>query len=303
MSWQAPATRLAAFRVLTGLFAVVYLAVRFDHLAHTARFDAARFRPVGPLHVLGSPPPSGLSIAAVVLAILFGVAFTVGWRFRVTGPTFAVLLLFALSLRNSWGQIFHTDNLVLLHVMIVGLTPAADAWSIDARRRAPTDDRPDVRYGWPLWLAAVVTVCTYVVTGVAKLRYAGLDWLSGDTLLHQVAFDNARKKVLGDDFSPFAAPALGHPWLFRPMGPITLLIELGAPVALLGRRAAAVWSSLAWVFHVGILALMWIAFPYPLTGIAFAPFFRLERGVPRLRAWVRWRTPETSSARPRPSPS
>jgi HTTM domain len=298
----APATRLAAFRVLTGTFAVVYLVVRLPHLLDAAHFDPVRFRPVGPLRPLDTAPSPGVATAAVVLGIVLGVAYTVGWRFRATGPAFAVLLLFVLSLRNSWGQIFHVDNLLLLHVLIVGLSPAAAAWSLDARRRPPPT-APDVRFGFPLRLAAVVTVCTYVVTGWAKLRYAGLDWLSGDTLLHQIAFDNARKKVLGDEFSPFAAPALGHPWLFRPMGPITLLVELAAPVALLGRRAAAVWSSVAWVFHVGILALMWIAFPYPLTGIAFAPFFRLERAVPRLGAWVRSRTPESWSLRPRPSPS
>jgi hypothetical protein len=136
-----------------------------------------------------------------------------------------------------------------------------------------------VRYGFPLRLAAVVTVLTYVVTGVAKLRYAGGDWLSGDTLLNQIAFDNARKKVLGDTYSPLAGALAGHPWLFRPLGVLTVLVELGAPVALLGRRWAAWWAASAWAFHVGIVALMWISFLYPLTLIAFVPFFRCERLV------------------------
>jgi HTTM domain len=297
----APATRLATFRILTGTYAVVYLVVRFVHLRQAAGFDSARFVPVGVLRLLGSPPPERLAIAGVLLAIVAGVAYTAGWRYRVSGPSFAVLLLLVLCFRNSWGQIFHNDNLVTLQVMIVGLTPAADAWSMDARRRAiPAEG---VRYGWPLRLAAIVTVLTYVVTGVAKLRYAGTDWLSGDTLLHQIAFDNARKKVLGDQFSPFAPWALGHPGLFRPMGPITLLVELGAPVALLGRRWAAAWASTAWVFHVGILALMWIGFPYPLTGIAFAPFFRCERLFLRLGTWIPSTKPAGWWERLRPSPS
>jgi hypothetical protein len=54
-------------------------------------------------------------------------------------------------------------------------------------------------------------------------------------------------------------------------------VELGAPVALLGRRIAAAWAALAWSFHLGVLALMAIAFPYPLLGVAFLPFFRAER--------------------------
>ena len=132
---------------------------------------------------------------------------------------------------------FHTDNLLVLHVLVVGLAPSADAWALDARARP--EPAEDVRYGWPLRLAALITVLTYVVTGVAKLRYAGGDWLAGDTLLHQIAFDNARKNVLGDDYSPLAAAFAGHPWLFRPMGLLTLVVELGAPLALLGRRWAA----------------------------------------------------------------
>ena len=77
----------------------------------------------------------------------------------------------------------------------------------------------DVRYGFPLRLAVVLTVLTYVVTGVAKLRYAGGDWLAGDTLLHQIAFDNARKQVLGDSYSPLAATVVGPRPLPAEWGP------------------------------------------------------------------------------------
>ena len=139
----------------------------------------------------------------------------------------------------------------------------------------PLEPAADVRYGWPLRLAALITVLTYVVTGIAKLRYAGGDWVSGDTLLNQIAFDNARKKVLGDAYSPLAARSLSSGrgsdrWVRHPRG------RAGAPVALLGRRWARVVGG-GVVLHVGILALMAIGFPYPLSLIAFAPFFRCER--------------------------
>jgi Vitamin K-dependent gamma-carboxylase len=273
----APARRLAALRLLTGTFAVAYLLVRLPYFFDLTRLPADRWDPPGVLGPLGSPPPEGLVRVLLALAILAGLGYVAGWHYRVTGPLFAVLLLGVMSYRNAWGHLFHTDNLVVLHVLIVGLAPAAAAWSLDARGRTEPDD--DVRFGWPVRLAALATVLTYVVTGIAKLRYAGLDWLGGDTLLHQIAFDNARKKVLGDTYSPFAAAFAGHPGLFRPLGVLTLVVELGAPVALLGRRWAAWWCGAAWLFHVGILGLMWISFPYPLSLVAFAPFFRCERFV------------------------
>ena len=274
MNQVAPARRLAAFRVLTGGFAVTYLVLRFPYFLDLTDLDRGRWDPPGVLGPVASPPSAALVTAVLVLAVVSGAAYTAGWRFRWTGPVFAVSLLAVLSYRNGWGHLFHNDNLLVLHVLVVGLAPAAEAWSLDARGR--TEPAEEVRFGFPLRLAAVLTVATYVVTGMAKLRYAGGDWLAGDTLLHQIAFDNARKNVLGDEYSPLAATVVGHPGLFRPMGALTILVELGAPIALLGRRWAAWWSASAWLFHVGIVALMWISFAYPLSFIAFAPFFRLE---------------------------
>jgi hypothetical protein len=286
MMSTAPPERLAAFRVLSGGFALGYLLVRLPYLLDVIHLDARRWDPPGALAGLSRPLTPGLAQGLLVLTLVSGLAFVVGWRYRITGPAFGLLLLGVLSYRNSWGHLFHTDNLLVLHVLIVGTAPAAAAWSLDARR-APVDPAtsaaPSVRFGWPLRLAALVTVLTYVVTGIAKLRYAGGDWLGGDTLLHQIAFDNARKKVLGASYSPLATAFAGHPGLFRPMGALTLVVELGAPLALLGRRWAWVWTGSAWVLHLGILALMAIGFPYPLSLIAFAPLFALERPVEALR--------------------
>jgi hypothetical protein len=278
----APARRLAAFRLLSGGFAVGYLVLRLPYFLDTTRLPASRWDPPGPLGWLDRPPSTGVAQALLFAAIALGLAAVAGWRYRITGPAFAVLLLGVLTYRNAWGHLFHNDNLLALHWLVLGLAPAADAWSLDARRRAAagaTEPADSDRYGWPLQLAAVLTVCTYVVTGIAKVRYGGGTWLHGDTLLHQIAFDNARKKVLGAPYSPLASAVAGHPWLFRPMGPITVAVELGAPIALLGRRWAAWWSGAAWILHVGILALMAIGFAYPLSLVAFAPLLRCERVV------------------------
>ena len=41
---------------------------------------------------------------------------------------------------------------------------------------------------WPVRVAAVVTVLTYVLAGIAKLRIGGVAWMTGDTLRNHVAF-------------------------------------------------------------------------------------------------------------------
>jgi hypothetical protein len=126
-------------------------------------------------------------------------------------------------------------------------------------------------------LAAVVVVLTYTITGVAKLRLAGLDWLDGDTLRHLVAHDNLRKAVLGDHYSPIGPALVARAWVFAPFALLTLVVELGAWTALLGGRWRTAWVTSAWLFHVGVLAIMAVLFAYPLSGVAFAPFFCLER--------------------------
>ena len=70
--------------------------------------------------------------------------------------------------------------------------------------------------------------------------------------------------------------------MLPPMAAASVAIELAAPLALLGGWWRNGWVIAAWVMHVGIAALMLVAFPYPLFLVAFLPFFELERVVPAL---------------------
>jgi hypothetical protein len=273
----APAERLAALRILVGAFGFLYLTTRLGMFLGYARFPARDFVPLGVTRLLDRPLSSGVYLAILVVTIVLAACFVAGALYRVTGPLFAVALLWILTYRNSWSMPFHTENLLVLHVIVLGLAPAADAWSVDAGRREARP--PSETYGWPLKLMAALTCLTYVLAGVAKLRLGGIVWAEGEFLRDQVAVDNLRKVLLGSDASPFATPLLEHAWLFEVMAIATLAVELGAPVAMAGGRIALVWAILAWGFHVGVVALMAIVFPYPLAWVAYAPLFAAERPI------------------------
>jgi hypothetical protein len=272
----APAARLAVLRILVGGYATVWATVRLPaHLDHADQV-ADRWQPVGVLAPLGTPLPDGVIVALAVAAPLLGLLFVVGWRYRVVGPLFATAMLALATLDSAWGQVFHTENLVVLHLLILAVTPAADTLAVG--RRSPPLDTADGRYGWPVRLAAVLVVLAYVLAGIAKLRIGGLDWLDGDTLRHLVAHDNLRKALLGDTYSPIGTRLVGQAWLFPPLAVLALTVELGAWIALSTQGPwRTAWVVAAWLFHVGVLALMAILFPYQLSGVAFAPFFHLER--------------------------
>lgn len=287
-SWwfaPAPAERLAAVRILVGAFAVAWVGGRIWETYAVARLGGSHWKPIGVTKILGAPlPPDWVLLIAIVTTVAL-VAFTIGAAYRYTAPIAALGILWTLTYRNSFGMVFHTENLLVLHVIALALSPAADAWSVDSRRGAPP--QPEAGYGWILKLLALVTALTYVLAGIAKLRIAGLAWLDGEQLRNQIAVDNLRKALLGDAIAPLATPFLDHPSGFTVFSVMTIVLELSAPVVLLHPRVARLWALAAWGFHVGVVFLMNIWFPYPLLGLAYLPLLRAER--PFAWAIARWK--------------
>ena len=278
-TWIAPfaPTRLAALRILICGFGTVWVAARAAYWLDLATLPKARWYPVGLFGGWDGPPAAESIAALVVVAALSGIAATAGWRFRWTAPCFAASLLVLTTFGQSWSQIFHTENLLVLHVAILAFSPAADVWSIDDRRRGSTAD-PPVRsaHGWPVRLMGAVTAMTYLAAGIAKLRIGGAAWIAGEALANHVATDNLNKIRLGDTHSPIAGWLVARSWVFTPMAWASLLIELSAPAAVAFRRTRMWWVAGAWLFHVGVLALMAIVFPYQLLGLAFAPYVAVD---------------------------
>lgn len=292
----APAERLAAFRICVGVFVVVYLTVRFPVFWALADKPASSFAGVGPLGWLDRPVPGPVVRSTLLAALASGIALLLGYRYRVAAPAFAAAVLLLTAYRSSWGQLLHFENLFVLHVLLLAVSPAADTWSLDARRAGPRRRDP-VTYGFILQLACVAVVATYVIAGIAKIRLGGFEWATGDTLRNHIAYSAVRLDLLGGDGSPLAGVVVRNSWMLPPMAAVSVVIELAAPVALLGGLFRNIWVASAWAMHVGILALMLVGFPYPLFLVAFAPFFALERLFP----WWAPRSQEPTTGRTRTS--
>jgi hypothetical protein len=277
----APAKRLAALRVLLGTYAAVYATVRIAHFGNFSRYGVASFHPVGVVNLLSQPLPSWLTWALAIATSLAGVAFALGYRYRITGVVFAALLLWVTSYASSWGMVFHTENLMVLQLVVLALAPAADAFALGGNSDA--EEAVGARYGWPIRLMCAVTVLAYFIAGVAKLRVSGLGWVTGEILQNYISYDALRKAELGSIYSPLGPWLAAHGGVFKPLAAGSLLMEFGAPLALIGRRVALVWVISAVLFHLGVLAVMAILFPYVCFGFGFACFFRVERAAEWLR--------------------
>lgn len=282
---RAPAARPAILRVVIGVYVLYYLGRRYSMFMNIARSDPSLFKPVGVASVLEKPVPDAVFRRVLVATYIANVAFIFGWRHRYTGPLFAGLLLWVMSYRNSWSMIYHNDNVLVLHAMILGLTPSADALSLDSLEGATTTTDPDGdwRYGWPVKLMSTVTALTYFVAGVAKVKGPlGWKWGSGESLRGQIAVDGLRKELLGSEAAPLAYVLYNNLFLFKVLALGSLVMELAAPLALLGRRLSRFWAFGAFQMHWGIYFLMKIKFRYQLLGLIFASFFDLDRAL----AWL-----------------
>lgn len=265
---QEPLRQLAQARVAICGFAFIYGLARVSHLWEVGASPVSRWRPVLFLAWSGEPWPSlayGLLIlGTLVLAFLSAVA----WRYRVVAPLFALCLALLMSYRNSWGMVFHTENLLVLHAMIMAFAPA-DRFFVRAREARPAEPYEE---RWARSILGALMVCTllsYFVAGWAKLDRCGWEWFSGETIRIQVAFDNLRKESLGSFYSPLGLWMSKQGWMWGPLATLTAVVELGAPLALLHRRLILIWVMLAWVLHFGIALSMAIIFPYHLSLVAY----------------------------------
>lgn len=276
---KAPAERPAILRILVGVYVLYRLVGERRKLVDIARSDPSMFQPVGVASLLDKPLPVGRFKRLFAATLLANVAFILGWRHRYTGPLFAGLLLLVFSYRESWSAIRHTNNVVTLHALILGLSSSADALSLDALKQdASLGPDGDWRYGWPVRLMSAVTALTYLLAGVAKVKGPlGWGWAGGEALRSHIAASGLRKDLLSHGAAPLAYSFRGSMLPLRLMGVGTLLVELMAPLFLFNKTLSRLWAISAFAMHWGIYFTMKIKFRYQMTGLIFASLFDLDR--------------------------
>lgn len=263
-----PYLRFITVRALVSIFIACYCIGRFRVLTDFSRFAPERFTPVGPVALFQTPVPHSVNVITVVATIVLAVTFGIGRFTKITGLSLALLVLWVTSYRNSWGMLFHTENLLALHVTVLA------AASLFVEREVEDHDSVS---GWPLRLMSAITVATYLLAGIAKLRNSGMAWLDGEILRNYIAFDCLRKAELASEYSRLGALMVQQTALFHPLAWATMALELGAPLALTHRYVRWTWIATAWGFHMGVQLIMWIGFPYPLSLIAYASLLPVER--------------------------
>lgn len=276
LSPAAEPVRPAVLRLGVGAFSAVNQYLRRPIFRDLHRQDPDRFRPVGPVRVLRRPLPPSVADALFDAAQVTNAAATLGLAHRVTGPLNAALQIWTLSYRNSWSMIYHNDNTLVLQQAVLGVSPSADALSVDAvlaeGRLLPR--RFDRAYGAVPTAVNICACAVYLISGIAKVRSPlGWSWAGGAALRDQIAADAVRKEVFGGTAPKTAAALYRSDTRFGLLAATALAVELGAPLSLLHRRVGQAFAFAAWGMHVGIRLIMGIKFTYNLSGVSYLGYF------------------------------
>ncbi len=192
----------------------------------------------------------GLMYAACITGAL-GLASRLSFAV-ITACAFYVLLIPQLG-----GAVFHDHHLLWLSVLL-SASPCGDALSFDAwwaRRRGTPRATHGPAYGMAIRVAWLVIGLVFLFPGFQKLHHAGLDWVTGDTLRHQLWWKWA--------LDPSLMPRVRidrMPWLLHVLAGLVVLFELSFVVLVFVKRTRPVAVVSALVFHAGTHLLMGIDF-------------------------------------------
>lgn len=257
--WFRPtsARPIGAFRVVIGVIALCHLAMLTVDLDHwltgqglmqgtEARELAGPLRP-SPLHYSQGP----LAVRAFLgVTAAVAVAFTLGWRTRVTS---VLLYLGVLSIHNR-NALTNSgpDTLLLLMLFYLMLAPCGAAYSLDsrrlARRRLAAGEGPSEPLIVP-WAQRLIQIhLSLIYFDTAVLKCAGTSWLGG-TALHYVLHN---REVGRFDVSWLTT----YPMLVNVLTYAGLVGEFGLAIMLWNRAARPLAIAFGLALHAGIMVIV-----------------------------------------------
>lgn len=237
---------------------------------------------------LGVLPGPWLAALDVVWRVALALA-CVGLCTRAATATSFVVGTYLLGLPQCFGKVDHWSGLLVLTMGVMALARCGDAWSLDELRRrrreavarlpSPSSalDRgrreraPSGEYRWPVELARLLLVLVFFAGGIAKLRQGGLAWLDPDNMRAILLVPHyANDRVLPDAGLLLAS----MPVACGLLAALTVLLEVGAPLALLGGWTAApiVGGLLAMQAGIGILMGVHASLPFLACYVFWLPW-------------------------------
>lgn len=264
-----PNSRVAVFRTVAYLFIFVDVFLTTSWVGNHAVIPTELYQPLFIGRLLNLPEPTTTVVVATkMLLLLCAAAAAFGFKQRITGVLVAILYLEWMVIAMSYGKVDHDRFAFLVALFVLPTVPEA-RWGDQARSEAA---------GWALRMIQVAVVATYFLAAFAKLRFGGIEWLNGATLVRAVM---RRGTYLVDPVT------LENPWILHAAQWLLVAFELATPLMLTDRFRMMVVKT-AFAFHLVTYASIRIVFlPHV---VCLLSFLELERYGAKVGDWWRKQT-------------
>lgn len=162
------------------------------------------------------------------------------------------------------------------HTSFGGLTlPVLALFVLAFAERPRWRDAPSAEFRWPLALIQLLFAFSYLFPTLAKLRYSGPGWFTGDTI---------RNYLLGNHSitqAPWALALAGSPAACWAIALGTLALELLSPLTVVWPGFALAFALVALAFHYGILQAIGYFFPSAPLLLLFLDWDGIARALAR----------------------
>jgi len=259
------------------------------------------WKPIQLFRLLGQTQPSVAALELVQIAWKVAlVASCLGALTRVATAAAFVLGTYLLGLLFCFGGLGHAKSILVFAMGALALSRCGDSLSVDrwirARRGEPAP-APDAEYRWPIRLIWVAIVFVFFGAGISKLRHAGFEWATSQTLAYYLMQANY---PLGRPAAPpmndWGLWLARHAPASRALAAGSMLVELAFPLALFSARLRAILVCAAFLMQLGIAIVMGPDFSnFLVTYVFWIPWDRVARRVFRRAAQPRL-SPESVSA-------
>ena len=264
----APLSRVALLRLAVYVFVVVDVLALHTSGWYHGFADPVWYQPLQAGRLLGLPAATVVlvevlkwgSVGAALVAMTGRAPRTAGWAVALTWSWYQYVAF-------SYGKVDHDRGDFVVALLLLPTVGIAHL----------SDERRSQAAGFALRAVQLAAIATYLLSGVAKLRFGGPGWVNSATLLRAVV---RRGSPIGEVFAQV-------PFVLHAMQWVLMVAELTSWVIFFLPERWRRLTVLAWyLFHAVTYATITIAFwPHLVMLLAFLP---LERYRDRVRA--RWRT-------------
>ncbi len=208
-----------------------------------------------------------------------------------------ILSPYLFGLPQNFGKTHYSTAIIVLIMAVLAASRCGGGWSLDhvirnawCRRHGSAEPpRWSGEYTWPIRLIWVLMVIIFFAAGIAKILLSGIAWVVSDNMMWVLI----RHHYTHDPPTSWGLYLAQYRWLSQWLALATIVIETGAPLALVSRRLRLLFVPGWLVMQLGIWLLLGVLFlPFLFCYPFWIPWDRMGRFIaaPSRRGTLQYKT-------------